>query len=179
MPTDPPSSNALKTITIVIAAILLIGLLVGGLATLYVYSLAMAFNPHYQRISTSEPHPAITIFHVGTPFMTWKVDGSFQVQFTNGFVINEKTRADDLPKNWTIRRDGMPKGSGTIVVDDENGRHKFIAEIERNHLFTELSLRIYESDATFVDLRTQKTVDLGDSPETIPKVTEFFANAPR
>ncbi len=178
-PSNPSSSSILKTIAIVIAAILLIGLLVGGLGLFYIYSLARAFNPSSQGISTSDPHPAITIFHGGTPYLAWKVDESFQVKFANGFVINEKTNADDLPKEWKLRRDGMPKAEGSIVVDDGNGRLLFNADIDRNHRFMELNLGIYTSNATFTDLRTQRTVELIDSLETIPKVTEFFESAPR
>lgn len=107
----------------------------------YIYSLAIAFRPSSQGNSSSDPHPAITVFETATPFLTWKVDGSFQVQFTNGFVINEKTTADDLPKDWKIRENGMLKGTGRIVVDDENGKYMFSADIERkHHFFIELDL---------------------------------------
>lgn len=169
----------MKLHVIFILVFSLVLLLVGGFVLAYIYCLGSAFRPSSQGNSTSYPHPAIIVHETASPFLIWKVEGSFQVQFTNGFVINEKTTADDLPKDWKIRHDGMPKGSGTIVVDDENGRNGFTAKIDRNHRFVELDLNLYDNNATFVDLRTQKTVDLVDSLDTIAKVTEFFANAPR
>ena len=170
----------MKLHVIFILVFSLVLLLVGGFVLAYIYSLANAFRPSSQGNSAYYPHPAITVHETSNPFLIWRVDGSFQVQFANGFVINEKTTADDLPKDWKIREDGMLKRTGTIVVDDEKGRHMFSANIERkHHFFIELDLHLYGSNATIVDLRTQKTVDLVDSLDTVAKVTEFFANAPR
>ncbi len=174
--------SALRATAIVFAVLGILGLTLGGLLVVYMYSAAKSFNPQLSRqMPNANPHPAITFINAGTESFNWKVDNSFEISFDKRFVVNENTKLGDLPQGWKIRDNDSPMG-GLVVVDDESGVEVFLATVTPQHqIILELSVDYTDPRHHIIitDRRTGRTFEINGAPATEEALQEFFRNAPR